>query len=439
MQSFTWMQKIILGLLALVILGFNYWGIFVFEEFKFQVLIVGIWVLLLVLVFLNRKKCKKMVKLCIEWFQDLPVWSVEFLLISFVSVLAVSVLFNYSAAHTSIWGAGNRYMGILTWVHLLIWFFLVKRFFGDKFSWFKLSYFFNVVTLCVGLYAALQKIGLDLPGFYGTFTVPGTGIYNRVFSTLGHPNYLGMFIVLILPFFFYLFVNEKRRLYQIFNYFNFFLIYLTLMWTLNRGAWIGSIVVSVVYLIGVLLAKQKKNGWQIFKFVVVCLLMFSLFTPAWSFGFGERVREDRTLDRMGSLEIRFNEWKFASQKIWERPILGFGLENYRLISGERERSDLEFISDHRSSDRVHNIFLDILMNGGFLALLVYLFLMVKVVIVLWRSFANKELYFVSLTLLAGFVGYLVAIQVHFDTISSLVLLLLYLALTVVLPSKKIVA
>ena len=84
MQSFTWMQKIILGLLALVILGFNYWGIFVFEEFKFQVLIVGIWVLLLVLVFLNRKKCKKMVKLCIEWFQDLPVWSVEFLLISFV-------------------------------------------------------------------------------------------------------------------------------------------------------------------------------------------------------------------------------------------------------------------------------------------------------------------------------------------------------------------
>jgi O-antigen ligase len=118
-----------------------------------------------------------------------------------------------------------------------------------------------------------------------------------------------------------------------------------------------------------------------------------------------------------SMYARLMDYQNALNKIKSRPILGYGPENFRTLSVSREMSLAERKIDPRPADRVHNIFLDTMINIGFIGLLVYLLLWIKIMLITFVGLQRKNKDFI---LLGGlFLAYFVWANLNFDFIFSL--------------------
>lgn len=435
---------LILLILTIIILGFNYWGFFMFEGFKFWSFWVGIWFVLLILFFKRRQGRLKRI---LKYFESLKFWSIDFLLMVYLLVLSLAT-FTALNFKVSFWGLENRYQGLFVWIHYVLFFFLVKYFYKkDKLSFLKISYFFVGITTVVSIYAIVQRLGVDLPNLYQIFTVSRENPLIRSFSTLGHPNYLGIYLAMVLPFFYYLFVKvsakggatygrksykacpESNRRVKGLIWLSFILASLSLLFTLNRGGWLAALGMSIFFFL-VLFFKKKQLSLKLIVKLSLIIIFFSSFF--WGSFWGNGVSERTELmfsDKVSSMTIRLNEYKFAWQKIKEKPVLGYGLDNYIFVSQERYRSPEELFRDARPMDRVHNLFLDILIRSGVLGLGVFLLIIIKTVHLFCSDWGKEsEVFLKKLVLFSVLLAYLIAIQFHFETVSSSVLMFFVLAL-----------
>ena len=77
-----------------------------------------------------------------------------------------------------------------------------------------------------------------------------------------------------------------------------------------------------------------------------------------------------------TIKSRFAMWRIALEGIKERPITGWGRENYSLVFNlyfNQSFSDAKVAEIWE--DRTHNVFIDELINGGIIELLAYLSLL----------------------------------------------------------------
>ncbi|MCE9541107.1 tetratricopeptide repeat protein, partial [Candidatus Kaiserbacteria bacterium] len=79
----------------------------------------------------------------------------------------------------------------------------------------------------------------------------------------------------------------------------------------------------------------------------------------------------------------FINWSIAWQGVKERPVLGWGQENYALVFDKYY--DPRMYAQEPWFDRVHNIVFDWLVAGGFLGLLTYLSIFGAALYALWRK------------------------------------------------------
>jgi O-antigen ligase len=107
----------------------------------------------------------------------------------------------------------------------------------------------------------------------------------------------------------------------------------------------------------------------------------------------------------------------AWQGVKERPILGWGQENYSIVYGKY--SDARVPTFDAWSDRVHNIIFDQLIAGGFMGLFAYLSIFATVLRMLWQrnTFSLSEQ-----ALLSGlFAAYFFQNLFFYDTTASYIL------------------
>jgi putative inorganic carbon (HCO3(-)) transporter len=329
-----------------------------------------------------------------------------FLLLS----LAVSSLFSFDISLA--WkGLYNRQNGLFFYVNIFLWFILVSfNYYQDK-KFINLRKILLTVAFSsffVSIYAIFQYFGIDR--FIWTESTNG----GRVFSSLGQPNYLGLFINFVWPVVFYLLISEKKKYYKIFFGFLLCLNFLALIFSFSRSAWLGFLFGFVFLFLYYFLKVSKKKA-------LIGLLFFVIISPFFLTQKYFVYRINNLFEyKSGSGADRIVIWQTAIEKIKKRPILGYGLEQQEILFRSSYNKDWALYEDYTTfADRTHNIVLDYLLIGGFVYLslfFVFLFFLFKAVYYFFKKDKVGPEVFLGLSIFI----YLISLLFSFETIVDLV-------------------
>jgi O-antigen ligase/Flp pilus assembly protein TadD len=358
MKIIKLLNKIItIGLLLTLLLPFVTVPFLVFpyitgRNIVFRIITEIIFTLYLLVVVLN-KKTKGLIS---------PISSSIFI---FIMILLVTTLTGVNPAR-SFFSNFERMEGLITFMHLAAWFVVAVGTFKKREQW---EFFFKtnlLVSAVVSAYSILQVMHI-LPVDQG-----------RISGTFGNPIYLSyyMYFNIFLSVFFLAKIkkfNWQSSGYAILTAAQIFV----LLQTATRGAILG-------FLFGVVLAafwiiiSGKKRAWTR-RLALIFLLLASLTVAAFlGLKNMDSVKNHSFLGRFASISIknlaqdteRVAVWKIAWQGIIQRPLLGWGLENFDTVFDRNY--DPRLAGSTQWFDRTHNTYLEWWLVSGIFGLLAYL-------------------------------------------------------------------
>ena len=326
---------------------------------------------------------------------DLFVLLGAFLFIGIVSSLLSSDI------NSAMLGSPVRHFGVLTWVYLVVFAFVI---YSLNISKKELEKFIVMPLLAAGIIQVFLAIAQALqPGILFPQLNLETFV-GRSFGTMGHPNFLAQF--LLVPFFVSISIKDRSK------YLVTILLFVGIILTQSRGA-----IVALV-LGGIFFVLYGKKYWKqiVGSGALIGLIAFImvLFIPADSISslFGER---------SGSVYGRVNIWQTSIAAIADKPFIGYGFENFLGALAPYVPTELSFLEgDYKMVDRAHNIFVYMLTTTGLLGTLFFVFWIVGTFL-----HSNKNVRF-----LAGFFALLIAWQFSFPVITDAVMFFLLWALLV---------
>ncbi len=352
-------------------------------------------------------------------------WPSIFILILFGSSL---LAFDVKQAFL---GSYSRQFGFLTYFFFYLWFVLIVFNVEIDAKLIKIKEVYKTIAISsffVSLYAVLQYFGYD----FLRWLEPAV-LTKRAFSTFGQPNFLGLFLTMTIPVTIYLVAKERNRYFQyLWGFISLFSL-LALIFTYSRSAWLGLLFSALVFLF--YLYKKKKKVLKNKVFILLSsLLLLIIITSFSQSNIFHRLKSSLNFNN-GSVAVRLMYFKASINKIAERPIIGFGLEQQKdtLISQyEKDWSVFEKINS--SVDRAHNIILDYLLIGGILLLVAYILIIKN-----WFSFIYKDIKKGESFLLPiafSLLAYFVAMMFSFATTSVALYFWLFGALIVAFADNK---
>lgn len=162
-----------------------------------------------------------------------------------------------------------------------------------------------------------------------------------------------------------------------------------LLLTGTRGTIIG-LVLGAIFA-GILYAFTTEGAQKARRNLAIGLAVFVMAVGVFwverdssfvhSVGFLERIASISLQDN--TVKSRFINWGVAWKGVQERPILGWGQENFAIVFDKYY--DPRMFNQEQWFDRVHNIVFDWLVAGGFLGLISYLSIFAAALWVLWRK------------------------------------------------------
>lgn len=349
-------------------------------------------------------------------FWDLP-------LLIFLGVQLLSFVFSISH-HTSLWGYYSRFNGGLVSLacFALLYWALVGNLRQEK----VLNSLVCLLTsgFIVAAYGVAEHFGVDAQHWV-------QDVQNRVFSTLGQPNWLAAWLVILIPLTWAFFLRYWRlsfRNWPLILVSVVFLVYLlAFLYTKSRSGLLG-LGVSFMGFWGLLfwLTKEiKKFRWPFLIITAILVILNLVVKTPWQPRFlqfknppvAEKSAPRETIVTGGteSGEIRRVVWKGALSLWQHHPFLGTGPETFAYSYywyRPREHNDVsewDFLYN-----KAHNEYLNYAATSGTVGLLAYLgliltflfkaFLQLKKVL---KSQDLKMLSLIQLGLLAGFLSLLV--------------------------------
>ncbi len=172
---------------------------------------------------------------------------------------------------------------------------------------------------------------------------------------------------------------------------------LTIYFTATRGVIlalaVGTAVAAAVYLFW---AWKRPGVHQRMRWVAAAGLAFIVLSSVGLKVFSQSplVKSSDILSRIASISLaegttRFTIWNMGLQGVKERPLLGWGPENYNLVFAKY--FDPSLYTQEPWFDRSHNFVFDWLIAGGILGLASYLGIFAAASYVLWRAYRARRL------------------------------------------------
>ena len=318
--------------------------------------------------------------------------------------------------YRSFWSNFERMEGLITVLHLTAYFLILVSVLKTKQLW---SYFLNTslgVSLILVIYGFFQIAGKLAIHQSGT----------RLDATLGNASYFAVYMLVhafLSLYFFFRTKNNYRWIYAGLSLLQLIVLY----HTATRGAilgFLGGVLLSSALI--VFLSKNRKLKINATIGLAVIVLIIGIF---WSFRSSNFVKSSPVLSRFSDLSLterttqsRLFIWKLALTGAKERPLLGWGPENFNLVFNKYY--DPILYSQEVWFDRAHNIVMDRLATTGALGLLIYLSLFFGAIFSLWRkdkegkgNFTQAE----AAVLTGLFAGYFFHNLFVFDNITSSIL------------------
>lgn len=346
----------------------------------------------------------------------------------FIGIVFLADLFGPNP-YRSFFSNYERMEGFMMLSHLYLYFVMLTSVLKTKRDW---NIFFNltiIASVMVSWVALLQKLGLRVSR-QGGF---------RVDSTIGNPAYLAAYLLFHVWLALHLLYEFWRTWWLRLVYGAILAFELSIIYfTATRGATLALVAGGIVLLAAlVIFWKQtfpSRPHWR--KWAAGVLLLFLLIPAlAWTLRDTRVIRSSQILNRLVSISLtertvqsRVNIWKMSAQASLERPILGWGQENYYLVFQKYFEPSL--YDQEPWFDRSHNIIFDWLIHTGFLGLLAYLSIFVAAFWMLIRGIRSGRLVFwQGLVLGALFLAYFLQNLFVFDNLNTYILFFAFLAFT----------
>lgn len=331
---------------------------------------------------------------------------------AFLVVIAVADMFGVNP-HKSFWSNYERMEGLIAHAHLFLYFVMAGTIVQTE----KLWHWFFKTNLAASM----------IVGIHGFSQIAGKADIHqsdaRIDASFGNATYLAVYNLFMMFLAMFLFFREgknttARWIYALVALANGVMMY----FTQTRGAILGLIggaflAFALVALFEKGHAKLRKLAfWGIGAVVAVVMLFFALKDTS-------VVQSSYTLKRFADISLtdlttssRFMIWEMSWEGFKERPILGWGQENFLYVFSKHY--DPKMWNQEPWFDRSHDVFFDWLIAGGALGLLSYLSMFGAAIWIMWWKL-RERLSVVERAILTGMLaGYFVHNIFVFDNLTS---------------------
>lgn len=362
---------------------------------------------------------------------------------AFVGIFLLAGFFGVDP-HFSFWSNFERGEGGIQMLHFYIFFMLLLSLFREEKDWRELFWWALGGSVLMGIYGLLAGVGVH--GFVGARFSDASF---RFQGSIGNPAYVAIYVLFTSFYGLYLLSSEYRKkltspgALAIMGSLVFFAVIFLLAAT--RGAFLGliaAIVVGLAYL-GFTNKKWRKKFSITAGFVVIVVALLVAFqgSPVVKSIPGSRIFDITTAAK--TFQDRATMWKIAWDGFVERPVLGWGPENFIHIF-DRDFNTAYFKPAEGFGawfDRAHSIIFDYLAETGVLGFLAYASMFVCFLYLFWSSRRREggPTPFERALFLAMLVAYLVQGLVLFDVSVTYINLFTVLAFAVYkfqIPSSK---
>ncbi|MEJ2348009.1 MAG: O-antigen ligase family protein [Patescibacteria group bacterium] len=360
----------------------------------------------------------------------------DYPLLIFLGSQIISTIFSIDP-HTSLFGYYSRFHGgLLSSISyvILYWAYVSNMDFSKTM---KAIYITLASAALISFYGVLEHFGIDK-------NIWVQDVQNRVFSTLGQPNWLAAWLVALLPITWGLMVlkNQKSKYYHVLGLS--LLFFITLLYTKSRSGILGFTITYIVFWGGIYLIQKKKLKKSLQKLFIIIssfILITSLivgtpWTPNINSLFnkqepGEEQVSGPALEVGGteSGEIRKIVWKGAFN-IWKNyPVFGSGVETFAYSYYNFRPVEHNLVSEWDFLyNKAHNEYLNFAATTGTVGLLAYLALTGYIGYVFVKPILSQKKYIWPLVFLSGFSSILVTNFFGFSVVPVALIFFLYPAM-----------
>lgn len=305
----------------------------------------------------------------------------SFLIWSFATLVGISFLASWHGGNffRSFWSNFERMDGLITLLHLLALLIVISAVFTTHKLWRSLLTGVVISGLPIFLFSLCQLSGSS------SCPINQGGV--RLDATFGNAAYLAVYLMFLIFLGFYLFISEAKKNWGRWGYVALSLIYLIpLYFTATRGPILGLLGGSFITI--ALLVWQAKGQVRKYaiKALIILLVLVGLFFVLRNTAM---IRNNPVLNRFAAIsmsetttESRFLVWQMSWQGFKEKPVLGWGAENYSQVFAKYYHPKMW--RQEPWFDRSHNVVFDWLINAGLLGLVTYLSIFIISVWGLWR-------------------------------------------------------
>ncbi len=378
------------------------------KGFLFRLLVEAVFIFWIILLFQRREYRPR-------FFSPLVVAASVF-----VAAVFLADVFSPNPA-IAFFSGYERMGGFTMTAHLYVYFLMLASVFRERRDWivfFRLSVAASVVVSLVALFQKLEYLPTPLSGV-------------RPHGTIGNPAHFAaylLFHIWILAMFLY--EAWQRRARAIFYGALMFFEVAMLYFAASRGA-VLALLGSLVFFFGALAIFRKAAFpssvvlQRVALGAAAALVVLPLIFAVFYFGgvFPDKFFSGRIFDYSLENETvisRLSVWKMAWQGFLERPIFGWGQENFYLIF--QKYFDPRLYGQEPWFDRAHSVFFDTLVEGGALGLAAYLGIFAVLFYVLWKGIHSGAMRPPAAAALGAlFVAYFAQGLFTFDGIPALML------------------
>ncbi|MDZ7587418.1 MAG: O-antigen ligase family protein [Patescibacteria group bacterium] len=286
--------------------------------------------------------------------------------------------------HTSVWGYYSRFHGGLmsTLSYLLLYYAFVSNQISVKNS---LKVILSTAAI-VSLYGIAEHFGIDK-------TIWVQDVQNRVFSTLGQPNWLAAYLIALVPL--------SGRLSP--------LLLLTLFFTKSQSG-LGTAAIILLLMFILMLIKQRSLKIILLTALLIGGTYYFLTSPLTANMQKTRqlINQENKIHDAGSssLLIRRVVWQGAINTWRHYPLFGSGVETFAYSYYNFRPQEHNLLSEWDFLyNKAHNEYLNFLATTGAFGLVAYLLFIISVLIFFIKNLKSKNTTLTGLFL--GFVSILI--------------------------------
>lgn len=324
----------------------------------------------------------------------------------------------------SLWGNPYRGGGFVTFAFCII--FSVLAFTLLKNNIWKKTWLFSIIIgLLVSLTAVIQ--------YYGLFNKIFMAEPGRPSSTMGNPELLATYLLLLLFCTLSSAIKEKNRYLKIFYIFSLLTFLYTILITGSRAAYLGTAIGALYFF----LLYPKKM--MVIKIAIIGLVILTVGFVVYiniANQYPKFLQQNKLFNSVASrlsirlllTDPRFYAWAGIDYKILlEKPILGYGPENFAVGFDKYYDPSIPYLNESWGDwwDRAHNILIQTGSDAGFLGIIAYLALFVVLFYQLHKT-KHKNLQegeqentqIIAHCIQATLIGYFITNLFSFDSFST---------------------